>query len=125
MGGNSPGALHDVCAEEKSNIAGDRSHFPRVGVSCFDGTVDCACFVGEYVSIITSANHNFLITKITNEDVIDCMGVAYIDVAGVCNTCQGEGELEDRFCSKLLGWEMRSVDRYLGIVGDAIEVVIL
>ena len=53
------------------------------------------------------------------------MGVAGIDIAAVWDTRIGESELEDCFGLKLLSWEMRSVDSYLGLVGDAIKVVVL
>jgi hypothetical protein len=96
-----------------------------VGISPLDSLIDCTCFVGEHISIITSANQNLLITQVPDEEVVDCMGVAGVDIAAVWDTRIGESELEDCFGLKLLSWEMRSVDSYLGLVGDAIKVVVL
>jgi len=123
--GNAPGALQYVCTEEKPDIAEYHSHWASVGISPLDSLVDCTGFIGEHVSIITSANQNLLIPQVPDEEMVDCMGKFPVDVAAMWDTRIGESELEDCFRLKLLGWEMRSVDSYFGLVGDAIKVVVL
>lgn len=53
------------------------------------------------------------------------MGIVFPYETGVWDTRQGEGELEDCLRWKLLGWKMWSVDRYLGVVGGTVKVVVL
>lgn len=90
-----------------------------------DGLVDGTCLECQDVPIITCTNQNLLIAKVSNEQMVDCMRVLLTDVAGVWGTGIWEGELEDGFCPKPLSWEMRSVDGYLGPIGNTVKVVVL